>query len=370
MKKWLCKLVVVLAVAGSASAADRALDYAAEDAAVSAIKAFKKSGVVSGAIAMLPLEGDRDNLYPVIRAELSRYPALYSFYVRDDADWNKLLSEVEFGERKGDVMNAESIQKFGSVEGVDALLYGSVREATAQNGDAVVRLTLTLADVETGKQIWTGNVDGEYTQMKYPQGNRLTATVNAAKAGKAEFDAAKAGFGEVDIYFVPAVAGGVDYTDFIRTEFVKATGGNIQFFADLGELKGRRMAMSLARDFGEGNVSVPELANLMKQLEGLGYVASGGKDVSAAPVRKKALLLARFGGMEEVKDINLTNVDLNLQLVRLEDGNQLWGANVSGSAVDVKGFLPLVKKNWKFVLIVGAAVIILGMFLKAVSRPR
>ena len=371
MKKWM-RMMVAAAMVQGVHAAERALDYAAEDAAVEILKSFQKSGVVSGRIAMLPLRGDAEGLFPVVRNELSRYPALYDFYVRDDADWNALVSEIEFGDRKDDAMNVLTIQKFGSISGVDSLLYGTVREAVVENGEGLVRLTLTLADVETGRQIWTGNVSGQYRRLLFPKGDRLAATVDAAKTAAAEFAVASANFGKLDVYFMPLLSDGVDYTDFVRSEFVKQAAGDVRVFADLSEQKGQRMAMSLARDYGKGDVSVPELAQLMKQLDRMGDLAAG-EGASAKPagaVVPKALLLARFGRMAEDADFQTTNVSLNMQLVKLDGGQQVWGANVDGSAVNVKGFMPLVRRYWKWVAGGVLGLLVLGKLLGAMRRSR
>jgi hypothetical protein len=52
---------------------------------------------------------------------------------------------------------------------VDALLYGEVREAGAKDEDSsIVRLTLVLADVETGEQIASANVSGIVQEEEEP----------------------------------------------------------------------------------------------------------------------------------------------------------------------------------------------------------
>jgi hypothetical protein len=60
-------------------------------------------------------------------------------------------------------MDPKTIQRFGNIKGVDALLYGKVLEATAEGKNGIVRLNLTLSSVETGQLLWTGNVTGKYT---------------------------------------------------------------------------------------------------------------------------------------------------------------------------------------------------------------
>lgn len=368
MKKSILGMVLTAALALQVSAVDRAMDYASEDASVETLKAFEAANVSVGRIAMLPLVNDTQRLYPVVRAELARYPGLYEFYVRDDAEWNVLLSEIEFGDRRGDVMDAATIQKFGRIPGVAALLYGSIREASVDaDGNGIVRLTLTLAEVETGRQLWSGNVEGQYRKLMPPSGTLTKAVVDASRKAVEQFKTARAGLGDVDVYLMPCVSDGTDFSDFIRSEFTAAGGDGVRFYADLGAQKGQRMAMNLAREASSGGqISVPALAQMMKQLEAVGGFltdeGAGKKSAPAVKTREKAVLLCRFGQNENRADLNLTRVGLNLQLVRMSDGMQLWGTNVQGASVDVVGFSWMIGKYWKQIgigLIALVAVIVL-----------
>jgi hypothetical protein len=105
----------------------------------------------------------------VVRAELTGLDSGLTFFMREPEDWKKLVKEIEFAQKRGDIMNKSTIQRFGSIEGVDALLYGEVREAGAKDEDSsIVRLTLVLADVETGEQIASANVSGIVQEEEEP----------------------------------------------------------------------------------------------------------------------------------------------------------------------------------------------------------
>jgi|GEM_PF-4498722 len=370
MKKCVLGMVLTAVLALQVCAADRAIDYAAGDASVEMLKAFQAANVSAGRIAMLPLVNDTQRLYPVVRAELSRYPGLYEFYVRDDAEWSVLLSEIEFGDRRGDVMNPATIQKFGRIPGVSALLYGSVREASVDaDGNGIVRLALTLSEVETGRQLWSGNVVGEYHRLLPPSGTLTKAVVDASRKAVEQFKAARFGLGDVDVYLMPCVSGGTDFSDFIRSEFISAGGDGVRFYADLTAQKGQRLAMNLAREAEVGRVSMPALTQMMKQLESVSGVADG-KTVPSVK-RGSALLLCRFGQVENTGKLNLTRVSLNLQLVRMSDGQQLWGSNVQGASVDATGFFWIVEKYWREMglgLTVVVVAVLLGILMFSIGR--
>jgi hypothetical protein len=174
MKKWGLMLVATVWVAGAAQAADRLVDYAAQKAANDAVAKIEaklaKDGVDAGNIAFLPLFADDAGIYPVVRAELTGIDSDLKFFMREPEDWQKLVKEVEFGQKRGDIMNKTTIQRFGSIEGVDALLYGEVREAGAKNEDeSIVRITLYLANVETGEQMASAIAEGVAEKEMVPE---------------------------------------------------------------------------------------------------------------------------------------------------------------------------------------------------------
>jgi len=172
MKNWI-QIIMVVFVAGVVQA-DRLVDYAAQKATKDAVKQIeaklKKDGVNAGNIAFLPLFNDNGGIYPVVRAELTSVDSGLEFFMREPADWKKMVKEIEFGQKRSDIMNKSTIQSFGKIEGVDALLYGEVREAGEKDADSsIVRITLYLANVETGEQIASAIAEGIAEKDKAPE---------------------------------------------------------------------------------------------------------------------------------------------------------------------------------------------------------
>jgi len=148
MKFMTAILAVVMSVTNT-FAASREIDYAAEDAAVKTIQELTDRNISIRNIAFLGLSNDKGDLTSVFRSGLLRVPGMYSFFTRDDKEFDLLISEIEFGERREDVMDQTTIKKFGNIKGVDALLYGKVLEAAVEGKNGIARVTLTLGDVET-----------------------------------------------------------------------------------------------------------------------------------------------------------------------------------------------------------------------------
>lgn len=114
-------------------------------------------------IAVVPLRGDPDGYVTErVRDMVTKTP--YGLFTRSDDTWNTLLKEIEWGVRREDVMDPATVQKFGKIKGVDAILYGIVWAESVNMWSirAHSKLSLVLADVETGQELWrSGPLEGE-----------------------------------------------------------------------------------------------------------------------------------------------------------------------------------------------------------------
>ena len=137
----------------------------AVDAAVARVQADLGGTHVEGVenVAVVPLRGDPDG-YVTSTLKTAVTKTSYHLAARDDAEWDTLLAEIEWGVRREDVMAAETVQKFGRIEGVDAILYGRLwdRSVNMWSIRAHVKMSVHLAVVETGRIAWSsGPVEGE-----------------------------------------------------------------------------------------------------------------------------------------------------------------------------------------------------------------
>ena len=137
-------------------AADAALQPVAADLAGRKFEQIKR-------IAVVPLRGDTGGYVTErVRDLVARTP--YALFTREDQVWDDLLREIEWGTRREDVMNPETVQRFGKVEGVDAILYGTIWDNSINlwSSRGHTKVSLVLADVETGQELWrSGPLAGE-----------------------------------------------------------------------------------------------------------------------------------------------------------------------------------------------------------------
>ena len=114
-------------------------------------------------VAVVPLRGDADG-YATSSLKSAVTKTHYSLYTRSDDMWDTLLAEIEWGVKREDVMTEKTVQKFGRIAGVQAILYGRMwdRETNMWSLRGRVKMSVHLAEVETGQILWSsGPVEAE-----------------------------------------------------------------------------------------------------------------------------------------------------------------------------------------------------------------
>ena len=116
-------------------------------------------------LAILPLKQDIDDGY--FTTQLSNLfvktgtNSGFQIYTRDNSQWDSLLQEIQWGDQFGDTMDAATIQKFGRIQGVQALVVGRVSSITkGPDGKPIVRMGIQVFEVETGRQLWGSEEKG------------------------------------------------------------------------------------------------------------------------------------------------------------------------------------------------------------------
>lgn len=109
--------------------------------------------------AVLPLQRDIDDDYVALqlRNKFTEIcgPQGLQLYTRMDADWNRLLQEIAWADNVGDTMDQSTIQKFGRIKGVQALVFSRITGVSRTEKEGVkLRLNVQVFEVETGQQIW------------------------------------------------------------------------------------------------------------------------------------------------------------------------------------------------------------------------
>jgi hypothetical protein len=160
-------LLVCTAQADVKAAKDKAIDQACQQVAEQ-LKGTNFENIKT--IAVLPLWGaDKDGyVCDTMKSHLSNSP--YAVMVRSTEEWNTLLGEIKWDTLREDVMNPQTVQTFGKIKGCDAIVYGTVRESDINpwKFQAVARMTLHMADVETGQIVWSSKPVTASAWLEWP----------------------------------------------------------------------------------------------------------------------------------------------------------------------------------------------------------
>lgn len=126
------------------------VDAAVADLAQSAVP--KTEGLL-----VLPIRGDQDGYAESL---LKGALAAAGFKVVEPPDqsvWNRILAEIEWTERKEDILDPDTVVKFGDMEGAKTLVYGRLVDVNRTAERTFAELLLHASSIATRRQIW-GNV--------------------------------------------------------------------------------------------------------------------------------------------------------------------------------------------------------------------
>ncbi|MFA6717315.1 MAG: hypothetical protein WC082_14735 [Victivallales bacterium] len=378
-------LVFGMSVFGQQTMIDRAVSNAA-DKTINELSASPQTAGIKN-IAFLGLKSDKAYYSSLFRSALAKSSGRFSFYTRDEKLWDRLVQEIEFGERREDIMRRESIQKFGRVEGVQALMYGKVLEAKVDNnGNAEFRVSLLLAEVETGRFIWGGVIGGHARKIVETEAvpyDILQAAIDAGKKLNDDLMLKKAALPEANVFILPFLGqGGSALYDAVSSQLVQNFDSKIHFYANPDKLDVAQLD-DIQSDI-KGNLPTytsKQLTEIMNKLQKAYNInpkaVSGGK---YGKDRVNAYLQGIVTGCHIDRLTKARMLSLNVQLRDFSNNRLLWSANVTGeyqapASADeqLRGFWER-NRMWLTVTggIIAVFVLIIFMFgtVRLMTRPR
>ena len=148
--------LAVLATEGHAQETDE-VRQAIRMAVADARQSMEASGLRKlGTISLLPLKRDQDAYVEGLLKNAISDAGLTYVEGRDDPLWDDVLKEVEWGERKSDILDQSTLAKFGRLKATKVLLYGALREASVEGQRVFVEIELHASSVETKQHVWGG----------------------------------------------------------------------------------------------------------------------------------------------------------------------------------------------------------------------
>ena len=302
-------------------------------------------------ISILPIAGDQELYVEGLLKNAITASGLTYVEGANDPFWHAIMAEVEWDERKEDMLDPSTIDKFGKLKSTQWLLYGNLREARDAGGMVYVELELHLSSIETKEHIWGDLVSQRYYRDKGVTGiidldTEVRNTLREMLSDGTASLQASARLQSVDRVAIAPVAGDVD--GYIR---------------------------SLTEDMLAGTSLTP----VRLSANTLGEVRQNLRD---NPVGADAILtgavrdLSRtLDSSQPLKEIYEINAEIQLRIESAKDGAVLWSDTFSVTTTDVEE-----QTEWEFVndnkmlvlAVVGGFVffVMFLLFLKATRRSR
>lgn len=108
-------------------------------------------------IGVLPILGDNANrdMENRLKTALTR-TGFTVVEARNDPLWDEIMREIEWGERKNDILDERTLVQFGRLKGIQAVLYGGVDQSIRPERMVFVEIELHLSSLETREHLWGG----------------------------------------------------------------------------------------------------------------------------------------------------------------------------------------------------------------------
>jgi hypothetical protein len=303
------------------------------------------------AISVLPIAGDQGEYVEGLLKNAVTASGLTYVEGANDPFWDVIMEEVEWDERKEDMLDPETIDKFGKLKSSQWLLYGTVREARDYGRMVYVELELHLSSIETKQHIW-----GDLVAQRYYREVGVTGII------------------DLDTELRNTLRGMLgEGANSLKSSARLAGAGKIAMAPIAGDIDG------YIQSLGEDMLVASNLMPVRLSANTLGEVRQNLRD---NPVEADAILtgavrdLSRtLEGTQPLKDIYEINAEVQLRIESVENGTVLWSDTFAVSREDIeeKTAWDFAKENETMLLEIVVAVfgfVLFVLFLITTRRSR
>ena len=159
MKRQLCILAFTAALAGAITTASAAFPEEVRQAlrltTADIQAALAKSGLPKDAtIAILPVKHDADDYALGILKNAATGAGLQCVEGKEDPFVQEVFKEIEWDERKDDILDGATLAKFGKLKTAKLLMYGVVRDSSGSGGRGYAEVEIHVSSIETKQHLW------------------------------------------------------------------------------------------------------------------------------------------------------------------------------------------------------------------------
>jgi hypothetical protein len=131
-------------------------------------------------LSLLPIGGDREGYIEGLLKMAVTNAGLTYVEGKTDPFWDEVMKEVEWDERKADMLDQATLVKFGKLSATKLLMYGVVRDASSTPQRAYVELELHVSSLETKQHVWGKLFPKRYLLGKEPEAITLDPQIRDA----------------------------------------------------------------------------------------------------------------------------------------------------------------------------------------------
>lgn len=323
---------------------------AIQQAVDKARESLMKAGLPSTeTISVLPIRGDEDRYVEGLLKNAVTSAGLTYVEGKSDPFWDELLIEIEWDERKEDILDPATLDKFGKLKSTQHLLYGTVREASASNRRIYVELELHLSSISTKQHLW-----GDLIAQRFYLPGDVTGLVELNREIRRLLETAIQAKAE-SIQKSPKLKEGLKVA-------MAPLAGDIDGY--VGTLVENMLSSTPVTPSRVDAVTVGEIRQILRDAPDV---------VDAVLVGAVRDLSRELELKEPLRDLYELNAEVQVRIESAKDGSVLWSETISatGQEEEVRTPLSVATANWKWVLIAAAVVLgIIVLFFMMASMRR
>jgi PBP1b-binding outer membrane lipoprotein LpoB len=286
---------------------------AVSEALVQAQSALKSAPFGSKTVAVLPFPGDTSGY---LSGKLKNQLTSLGFTCiegKEDPMWDEIVKEIAWDERKDDILDADTLVKFGRLKAAQILLYGKIARIERSTERIYVELELHATDLATKQHIWGGSFAARIYKGKDMQGI-ISLDNNLRMLLKKNFEAAKESLNS------PEYAGKLND---VKTIAVLPLAGDIDEY-----LTGLAVEMLTATRHLPRRPQIPSLSQLRADVKSGSVV---GDVVFYGAVRDLNRTKAETQAVDRktMQEVSTVHADIQLFIEDLKTGNILWSKTIT-----------------------------------------
>ncbi len=108
-------------------------------------------------IALLPFKGPYERLFDGRLKNMVTAAGFVCVEAKEDPMWDEIIKEFAWDERKNDILDPQTVARFGKLKAAQILLYGSVKVLDGNGKRIYAEIELHATDIVTKRHVWGGN---------------------------------------------------------------------------------------------------------------------------------------------------------------------------------------------------------------------